>query len=880
MHGNLLNKNKNKMFLTANSDLAARISILENNVYKVTYYEIISGATGTLTVPTAATINANEFSGANCILSEIDVNNKPTWVSPKDAGGTVVTASLNTGTGAWVKSGVTVSANVALIYSLNIRAADYANLTNFYIVEETVIGDFSYVLNNTTIGTVTSTLLANAMSDETGSGSLVFGTSPTFTTDITTPKIYTNNTTFASQTGIIYKGGSKFIHNFNYGNNGTVTTDGNNTFIGINAGNFTMGSTATVTYQASSNTAVGYQALMGNTIGYSNCAFGTNALVGNTSGNTNLAFGNNALYSNSSGGANCAFGHAALFGNTTGNGNQAIGYAALYNLTSGGSNIAIGQNAGRYISGGVTANLTCATSIFIGNNSYPLADSQDNQIVIGYALVGAGTNTVSIGNSTVTDNYFNGMLRTTVGTGSIKMGNLSGSTTNVAFYFNQSSLSATNYAISSDGNGLVFNAPAGNITLRSYNSLIATFATSAFTLSPVSASSGITQPFTFTVPVNTGQTASTEIPNFKVTGNTKTWANGGGATTIAAQRWNHFTANTAATSGGGSLTITNSYGAYFEAATASGVTITNNWALGTDSSINVVNGGYAIANSLALNSSSSYVQLGANSAWVGVKLYALGTARFQMDGGTTSGATSYLTCTPSSNTGQTASTEINGYLYNSYSRTWANGGGATTIATQRERWKKTVTYATSGGGSLTITDAFTEYIESATASGVTITNNWALGLNGAQSTLIPATGTAAVFGVTGSSNGKLTLTPNTASNLFTMSSSGNLTLAAASSAVIRLQVSSTISLSLTDTTATFADALNFVFNTTTGTKLGTATTQKLSFWNATPIVQPTTAGAAATFVANTSGIVNDTATFDGYTIGQVVKALRNCGLLA
>lgn len=61
---------------------------------------------------------------------------------------------------------------------------------------------------------------------------------------------------------------------------------------------------------------------------------------------------------------------------------------------------------------------------------------------------------------------------------------------------------------------------------------------------------------------------------------------------------------------------------------------------------------------------------------------------------------------------------------------------------------------------------------------------------------------------------------------------------------------------------------------------GTATTNKIGFWNATPIVQPTTAIASATFVANTSLIANDTATFDGYTIGQVVKALRNIGILA
>jgi hypothetical protein len=39
---------------------------------------------------------------------------------------------------------------------------------------------------------------------------------------------------------------------------------------------------------------------------------------------------------------------------------------------------------------------------------------------------------------------------------------------------------------------------------------------------------------------------------------------------------------------------------------------------------------------------------------------------------------------------------------------------------------------------------------------------------------------------------------------------------------------------------TFSDTtLNCVFGSTNGTKLGTATTQKLAFWNATPVVQPT-----------------------------------------
>ena len=69
-------------------------------------------------------------------------------------------------------------------------------------------------------------------------------------------------------------------------------------------------------------------------------------------------------------------------------------------------------------------------------------------------------------------------------------------------------------------------------------------------------------------------------------------------------------------------------------------------------------------------------------------------------------------------------------------------------------------------------------------------------------------------------------------------------------------------------------------DTTTGIKIATATTQKLSFWNATPIVQPTTAVAAATVVSGTGGNVKHDDTFDGYTLEKIVKALRNIGLLA
>lgn len=85
---------------------------------------------------------------------------------------------------------------------------------------------------------------------------------------------------------------------------------------------------------------------------------------------------------------------------------------------------------------------------------------------------------------------------------------------------------------------------------------------------------------------------------------------------------------------------------------------------------------------------------------------------------------------------------------------------------------------------------------------------------------------------------------------------------------------------VTTAALTFGEGGNIVAGTGTGTKIGTATSQKLAFWNKTPIVQPTTGISAAAFVANTSGIANDTATFGGYTIGQMAAALINTGILA
>jgi hypothetical protein len=131
-------RNYRKIYTTPGADpsIPGRIYNLETNEYKVTYYQVVTGTSGTLTVPSGGTINANEFGlSGNAILSKVDVNGKPTFESPTTSGGSQVTASLNVLTGAWVASGVYTSPSVALIYSVKINGLDYSNLVYNNIIE-------------------------------------------------------------------------------------------------------------------------------------------------------------------------------------------------------------------------------------------------------------------------------------------------------------------------------------------------------------------------------------------------------------------------------------------------------------------------------------------------------------------------------------------------------------------------------------------------------------------------------------------------------------------------------------------------------------------------------------------------------------------------
>jgi len=96
----------------------------------------------------------------------------------------------------------------------------------------------------------------------------------------------------------------------------------------------------------------------------------------------------------------------------------------------------------------------------------------------------------------------------------------------------------------------------------------------------------------------------------------------------------------------------------------------------------------------------------------------------------------------------------------------------------------------------------------------------------------------------------------------------------------------TSTISISGTVVTWADATTWVAGTTTGLTIGTAATQKLGFYNATPVAQQATTGTTTGFTANSGTTVRDDSTFTGgsgtkaYRVSDIVLALKNLGLLA
>lgn len=143
-----------------------------------------------------------------------------------------------------------------------------------------------------------------------------------------------------------------------------------------------------------------------------NISLGISSLSSLTTGSENYAFGTFALNVIDTGSQNIGVGTNALAVETSGSGNVAIGISALNGQNATDNNTAIGFNAGSNITSG-TQNL------YIGYNSNASSGAVTNEIAVGASSTGNGSNTIQIGNASITDVYLGAPTTTILHTGKI-----------------------------------------------------------------------------------------------------------------------------------------------------------------------------------------------------------------------------------------------------------------------------------------------------------------------------------------------------------------------------------------------------------------------------------------------------------------------------
>ena len=165
------------------------------------------------------------------------------------------------------------------------------------------------------------------------------------------------------------------------------------------------------------NLAIGVDAGGAMTTGVNNTFVGYEAGKLTTTGSSNTVVGANSGVSMLTAGGNTAIGSSSCVNLTYGGSNTAVGSGSLYSLSgsqigdSASYNTAVGVNAGRYRGSGSNTNSNSKYGIYIGVSSRANdTGNTENETVIGNSLIGNGSNTVTIGNSAVTDTYLRGNM--------------------------------------------------------------------------------------------------------------------------------------------------------------------------------------------------------------------------------------------------------------------------------------------------------------------------------------------------------------------------------------------------------------------------------------------------------------------------------------
>jgi hypothetical protein len=195
--------------------------------------------------------------------------------------------------------------------------------------------------------------------------------------------VYTGTPATGSSGGGFFDYGTKTYHFYNEGTEVGRINDGyENTAFGESA-------LSAITPDGSYghwNTAVGYHALMANTLGESNVVVGSECLATNTVGDYNIGIGDSALYENIDGSDNIAIGCLPMYENIDGCDNVAIGDCPLCNtVTDSEYNVAIGPYPMCDFVGGIE-------NVAIGESPFGGYGTGEYNIAIGAVALGSATN--------------------------------------------------------------------------------------------------------------------------------------------------------------------------------------------------------------------------------------------------------------------------------------------------------------------------------------------------------------------------------------------------------------------------------------------------------------------------------------------------------
>jgi len=181
-------------------------------------------------------------------------------------------------------------------------------------------------------------------------------------------------------------------------------------------------------------------------------------------------------------------------------------------------------------------------------------------------------------------------LTMAMGTASIKMGNLSTTTTLAAIYFNQATPNSTNYTLQGSATSITLNnTSAVNIAINT-TPILSANASGAWNANAIAQTAGAVSSFNFTKPNNTGQTASANIAGFLFTTGSRQWANGA----ITLQEEIRITAPVYShVSGSNTITAAGTLNVYAPTTSGGFTTITNPFAIISNGNINVIGSLYS-----------------------------------------------------------------------------------------------------------------------------------------------------------------------------------------------------------------------------------------------------------------------------------------------